>query len=347
MTESAPFAITPSGHLVCGDGPELLVYDGQGRPTWKVFGEGLLLAVGGDGEIVTGDADGRVCWYGALDGRLIAQQAVGPTRAWALSTGRAAALGPHGAVLVEREGASRQIPGSFTAGAFDTEGGTLGLGAADGSFRVVDAGGEIRGSVMLGASVTGVTWSPSGVWLVTAGSSAFTVSDDASAVLGRYDGRAELSHPAVSADGLFAAVLHGQHGVVLLELGALSPLGHVSFRRPVGGLAFGRSGWLGIGHDDGDATLIELAGSGSARTEPHPGRGRNVWNVDSQLDQAAIRGVLARGRAGGVPLAAYTGAGAKTSRSRLPVLMGCLGCAGLSFGCVGLGVLLWLLQSVS
>lgn len=346
MTEPAPFAITPRGQLVCGDGPELLVYDTEGRPAWKAFGEGLLLAVGGDAEIVAGDADGRVAWYGALDGRRLEQHAVGPTSAWALSARRAVALGPRGAVLVERGGATRRLPGVYTAGAFGLDGRLLGLGGGDGTFRAVDAGAEPSGGVALGVAVSGVAWSPAGCWVVTAGRSLFTVSADASAVLGRYDAPAELSGPAVDAAGLLGAARQGEDEVVVLDLAALRAFGRAAFRRRVGGVGFTRSGWLGVGHDDGDATLVELTGPGRGRTEPHPGRGRNTWNVDVKLDHGGIRGALARGAAGGVPLATWTGPeAAPAARSWWPTcLFASLGCLGLIFGCVGLGVIAWLLQ---
>lgn len=345
MTESAPFAVTPGGaRVVCGDGPELLVYGEDGRPAWKAFGDGLLLAVGGDAEIVTGDADGRVTWYGALDGRVVERHDVGPARAWALSARRAVALGPRGGVLIERGGATRRFSGAYAAAAFGADGRLLGLGGDDGVFRAVDAGAEPGGGVALGSPIAGVAWSPSGCWLVAAGASLFTIASDASAVLARHDAPAPLAHPAVSADGLFAAAAQGDDAV-LFDLATLHPLGRVAFRRRIGGIAFGRPGALWVGHDDGDATLVEITGGGAGRTEPHPGRGRNTWSLDAQLDHAAVRGVWARGQAGGTPLATYTGAKPSSGRPRwLGCLLASLGCLGLLFGCLGLGLVAWLLQ---
>src|SRR5690606_27858487 len=137
--------------------------------------------------------------------------------------------------------------------------------------------------------------------------------------------------------GLFAAAAQAEAEVVLFDVANLRPLGRVGFRRRIGGVAFGRPGALWVGHDDGDATLVEITGGSAGRTEPHPGRGRNTWNFDAQLDHAAIRGVWARGRAGGSPLATYTGAKPGGGGRRwLGLALAGLGCLGLFCGCAGL-----------
>jgi hypothetical protein len=129
----------------------------------------------------------------------------------------------------------------------------------------------------------------------------------------------------------------GEH-VELYELYNNRPLGEFVLRRHIGGVAFGAALQLGIGLDDGDGNIVDLALGDTFRTEPHPGRGRNTWRLENKADIAAIRGVIAIHQAGGKAVASLVKRDKGGERSAGGGRAGCIA------GCVGvlslLGVLL-------
>jgi hypothetical protein len=159
----------------------------------------------------------------------------------------------------------------------------------------------------------------------------------------------DVDRVAVSRSGIVCAARAGDH-VELYELHANQPLGEFVLRRQIGGLAFGAGHALGIGLDDGDANVVDVATGESWRTEPHPGRGRTTWRLENKVDLAKVRGALAFQAAGGQPIAKYVPP-PKQEESR--GLFGCLGgCAGVvgvvlvvSLTCGGVMLGVYLLKS--
>lgn len=355
MQEPAPFGISLDGALlICGDGPELLVYHSNGEPHWKVFCEGLLVGVGAVGDaVVAVDVDGRITWWRTLDGRsLDGSEVEGGARQLALAPERAAVLTGEGVAVLGRGGVPVVIRDrDASAISFGPDANSLGIGTAKGTFRAVEpATGTAWGEVVLGAPVTGVAWSTRGFWVVTSGHALCIVSGDGTEVLARVDDQeGPLSAPTTSADGILAAAVIGHSQIAVYELHTHRRVGNIDFRRRIGGISFGAGGQLGIGLDDGDASVVDLHAGGSLRTEPHPGRGRNNWNLENKVDSAAVRGAMAMSKAGGAAIAAYTGWRPEDDKEEEGWLRTCMGagcgCATLLFGCVGFGVLLYVLRS--
>ena len=112
-----------------------------------------------------------------------------------------------------------------------------------------------------------------------------------------------------------------------------------AYARSVGGAAFGPNGLLGIGLDDADALRLDVYSSKSHRTEPHQGRGRNIFNFENKLDSDVLRGATAKVKAGGSPIARYEGP-PEESKGYLWSCLGALAVSivvcGVCAGCSGL-----------
>lgn len=354
MSEPAPFASSPDGALlICGDGPELLVYHGSGQPAWKAFCDGVLVGCGASRDaVVTLDADGKLTWFRSLDGTQLEEAAsVGePADLSVAGDGRVAVAGPDGVALVLRGGEPHllPIPGASCV-AFGPDGNSLGVGTSAGVLQAMDpASGAAWGQVELGVPVTGVAWSALGVWVVTAGNALFVVSGDGTTIVARVDAEGPLTQVTVADHGVLAAARLGHNQVAVFELNSNRRVGQIDLRRRIGGLGFGVGGRIGIGLDDGDASVVDLQAGGGLRTEPHQGRGRNNWNLDVRVDTAAIRGALARNRAGGTAIAAYTGWRPEDEQEggRWKTCLGAaLGCGFLLFSCVSCSVLVYALRA--
>ena len=112
---------------------------------------------------------------------------------------------------------------------------------------------------------------------------------------------------------------------------------------------FGAGHWLAVGLDDGDATMVELLTGSPTRTEPHPGRGRNVWAMDNKVDRELLRGAVARHRAGGGPIARWVGPKEdepkeETGCLRSALTVGCFTLLGFLVCSGGIGLLWWMQQ---
>jgi hypothetical protein len=315
VREPVPFLFSADGDvLICGDGPELLVYSAvDGSPRWKLFGDDVVVGLAqAANEVVAVDAAGNLQFYRALDGRLDRTVALG-VAALGLAGSDSGAVGvitSAGVHVLPRGGAPRLVsaPGA-TAAAFGPGGGSLGVGTSDGRFIAIDpASGGAWGEIALGGPVGGVAWSARGHWVVTAGARWLLVSGDGSSVVAELSALEAAGGPvAVSSDGLIAATVVGLNEVHVAELYTNAAAGSLTFRRAVGDLSFGPGAQLGIGLDDGDGMCMELHSQNTVRTEPHPGRGRNAWNMDAQLDGGMLRGALANATVAGASIAVYTG----------------------------------------
>ncbi len=312
MNEPAPFHTCRSGTAsACGDGPELLVYSGSDdRPLWKAFCSGILVGVGATPEqVIAVDSEGRITFFRTRDGQVVHEAAVdGPVTVAVVDPGGRCAIGtPHQVQLATARGSyGRTAVREPSALGFGEDGQIVGIGTSSGEFfalvpDVVDAPPPLT----LGAPVVALDWSERGEWIVAAGAALFRISRDGAGVVGQvavFDDA--ITDVAVTGDGTVVAAVVGTT-VHVYELVAGKLVGELRFRRAIGGVAFAAGATLGIGFDDGDMQRIDLLSGQATRSEPHPGRGRNVWNYEAQVDFAAIRGAIAAHRAGGGPIARF------------------------------------------
>ncbi len=354
---SDPVALSPDGlDLAVGDGPELLAYRGDGAPTWKVFTEGILVGLGYVvDQLVCIDDRGVVTWRRRGDGLALheVELGVGVRDGCVSPDGGVAAMADGGVWVMPPGQPARFIAAaSVSTLSFGPDSRSVGIGQASGVFAAHDpASGLAWGTVDLGAPVTDVAWAVTGQWVVAAGEALHLVSGDGTEVLRRLPLQGPAAEVAVSTDGVLAAVICGTL-VQVFELQTFTDCGALHFRRALVHLEFGAGHWLAVGLDDGDATLIELLTGSPTRTEPHPGRGRNVWAMENKVERDRVRGAVARKRAGGEPIARYVAP--KDEREaereegsgclRSAALVGCFSLVMLFVCSGGIGLLWWAQQ---
>ena len=291
--------------LVCGDGPELLVYEGDGTPAWKEFCDDILVNVGvAPGLVLSVDASGRVVRW--QNGRRQAEEfAGGSVSRAAFSTTGEVAMADARQIYVPRSGTYFSVGFEGTTGlAFDSSGGSIGAVSATGQLvilRVADG------------TVVGQSSLPGGALAICAhGNRWFVASKGAVHVVGP-DGtiatsialQGDIQQVSVSMDGALLACVIGAHTVAVVEMLGRSTLGTVVFKRAVTAIGFGGGCSLAIGLEDGEANVLDLARGSAVRTEAHVGRGRTNWNFNSTVDSAQVRGVLARAKTDGGPVASF------------------------------------------
>jgi hypothetical protein len=357
-TEPAPFALSPDGvSLVCCDGPELLVYRSDGTPLWKQFTDGILIGVAFVGpHVITLDSEGRLTRWRLADGTVFETMTVpGDVRGLAVdpTTGAAAALTPSGPILMVPGAPPRPVPAPGAAAvAFGPGGASLAVGTEGGQLTALElATGAAWGTLQLQGPIRAITWCALGSWLVGAGEALARVQGDAQALQVLIPAQGgPVRAVTTTADGLAAAAQIGDDTVAVYELFSSKRLGEIVVRRRIGGVTFGAGTQLGIGLDDGDATVVDIVSGKQARTEPHPGRGRNTWRVENRVEGAGLRGAMAFHKAGEQPIARYVpppdpedeGGGGGC-------LGGCLGVLGLvlflSLFCAGVVGLMYFLRA--
>jgi hypothetical protein len=351
-----PFAVAPDGlQFAAGDGPELLTWRNDGAPTWKVFGEGILVGVVFTlSEVVTLDADGRLSRFRRSDGDLVSTTQI-RQRALALGVSpdatRVLVVTPDGPLVDSPQGL-RLVPSPGTSAAGFGPGEAIGIGHQDGTFTAMEIqSGAAWGSVKADGPVAGVAWSTLGCWVLGVGRLLQRVSGDGKNIEARIQG-AEFAMDlvAVSANGVIAAARAGDR-VELYELHKNRPVGEFLLRRPIGGIGFGPGLMLAIGLDDGDGNWIELATGATFRTEPHPGHGRSTWRLENKCDLGMIRGAIAFQQAGKTPIARYVQHGKVVEEEppRNRYLAGCISVLsfvfGVSFLCGGLLLVMYILRT--
>ena len=308
MRDVSSLAVSADGqHVAVGDGPELLTYLGTGAPVWKHFCDGILIDVAYAGpHLVAVDSDGRVTFFRAADGRKMQEvQLEGVVKGSMVSPdGRYAALTSAGIVIVEANGQTAGYPyPDVSVGSFGPDSGSMGIGTSNGVFTALDStNGQPWGSIQMPTAISAAVWNPRGFWMFTAGNELVGCDGAATEVQFRVGLEANARALAVTQDGAIAAVLTPPGRIALVELYKHRIAGHVIARREVQGIAI-QGAKLGIGFDDGDASTVDLISRNTMRTEPHPGRGRNNWNLDLAYDVTALAGAITNLRAGGQPIA--------------------------------------------
>lgn len=308
MRDVSSLAISADGqHLAVGDGPELLTYLATGAPVWKHFCDGILIDVAYAGpHLVTIDSDGRVTFFRAVDGRKLQEvQLEGVVKGSMVSPdGRYAALTSAGIVIVEPNGQTIGYPyNDVSVGTFGPDASSMGIGTSKGMFTALDSSnGQPWGAIQVPGEVSAAIWNPRGFWMFTSGNELIGCDGSATEVTFRVGLEGNARALAVTQDGAIAAVLTPPGRIALVELYKNRIAGHVIVRREVQGIAC-QGAKLAIGFDDGDASTVDLISRNTIRTEPHPGRGRNNWNLDLSYDVTALAGAITNLRAGGQPIA--------------------------------------------
>lgn len=342
-----PHAQDPLGELqASGDGPELLVWDADGQPRWKAFCDDLLVDVGiAEGGVLTVDRTGRLVGWSRADGGREHEVDLGgrPVAMAVHRSGRVVVALADAVVAVESGRVVWRLPlAEATAIALDADGVTLAAGSRGGTLVIARPGAADASHMGLGAPVEAIA-SAGGGWLVAVGGAVVAVGPVAATkdAPPSWSVQATSWRPGgpvrslrVDLEGIVAAALVGEGEVHVADRAGTADFGVITLKRHVGGLAFGPGLQLGIGLDDGDACRYELPSGRTGRTEPHPGRARSTWGLQSGVDHARIRGIVAHARAGGKPLAMLA-QGPDADGGRRWWLIGG-GCLLLSLGCGGL-----------
>jgi hypothetical protein len=297
MTALARFAYDKSGSVIaCVDQAELLAYSGSDEhPMWRHTCEAPLAGVGTTpGEVVSVDVEGRLSRWEALSGSRLHQVELGST-ARALSVARdgtCAVLLDQMVAVVSGGRVTRKVPlPGATAIALSDDGARLAIGSEQGRVHIHDVRAGIESATSeVGDSVRGICWNVQGFWLATAGERICRVNPnggEASSII-KASGR-KPEHLASSADGVLIACQMERGEVNLVMLPSKEMVGTLSYQRSVEGLAFGPDVWLGVGLDRGDGNKINLVTGACHRTDTHPGRAHNSWELLVNVDKEKIR----------------------------------------------------------
>lgn len=296
MPTLAPFDYAPNGEvIVCADGDELLVYDGESEaPRWrKSLGSPLVGVLAVPPYVAALDESGTFRWYLAEDGSpvvdpsnntLVSERSVGAS-AWAIAnaqwTNLAAVLTDEGVVLLPWGGQLRplELEGRPTCVGVDVTGANVAVGASDGRLTVFD--GELAvatWSSELGSPVQSVTWCSRGHWVAAAGPTIFSVEELGNRAERWISVGGTPESLTCSTDGQLLAWRAGAHAVQVLHCGSRKVLARVTYDREViGQISFGPERWLGIGLAGGNANKINVVTQDVRRTETHPGRPPRSW----------------------------------------------------------------------
>jgi hypothetical protein len=288
------FAYDRSGSVIAtADGTELLVYAGDDeRPLWKRTLEAPVDSVGTTVGEVLALAGGRLLRFEAMGGAPLGAVEVGAS-AGALAVARdgtAAVLLDDGVLWVAGGRAGTRIAATAPrALALSDDGAALALGLADGKLTLHDRSGAVQATTTLPGGVRSIAWNVLGGWVVAAGDGVLELDAklrNPTSLL-----RApEASLLAVSADGGLVACRTGERAVQVHTLPQPSRVARVEYlESPVDGVAFGPDVWLGVGLPRGDANKINLVTGACHRTDPHPGRARNAWQLQIDVDKERVK----------------------------------------------------------
>lgn len=310
--ESSPFAVSQDGAMVaCGDGPEVLVYlTSSGAPVWKAFADGILVGLAFDASRLLGmDANGRLYLWEFGSGQLEQQHDLAlEARCMALAADGAVLIGGiSGVHLMLPGGMLQHWPLSCPTGA-DWMGTVGAVGTADGVFSLVDRTAGLRPVCTLDGGIVDVCASPLGHWVVATTDRVTFLERDGTRVKQVIDlpGK-QVQHAAVSKDGIVVAAACGDGSVWLGDSVSVHKAGEVLSRRSWEGLAFGQGLLLAVGHEDGDASFVDLSSSKIVQSDAHVGRARRAWHMEVHVNLASVRGARVNVASGGQTVASYTG----------------------------------------
>ncbi len=369
---SDPLSVSPDGGtVVCGDGPELLVYDGNGAPRFKHFLEDVIVAVAAAPDRVWALlGDGRIQSWKLHDAPLDPEETPGGRALAVAPDGLVAAATRRGVALFDPAGPRRGLAvGEVLDLAFGADRSTLGIltGSAlaaprpadpkapappppppgSAGFAVIDANsGATLGSMPLSGAPGGVARVGTAAWVVSHGHALSVFSRDAGQLLHSWTEQEPFGAVAGTPDGVACAAVVGRSTIAVYETHTYKCAGKINISRPISRIAFEPGGRLVIGHDDADLTFVDLFTATVTRSEPHPGRGRNNWGVKHELDAGTVRGALVKAKAGRVAVARYVGPIDDPDYDRRWWQSCALAAAivfGLMFVCSGVSFVGWLL----
>lgn len=313
MSES-PFSFDRSGAIqVSVDGPEVLVYSGEGVPMWKGFLQGIGVAVHAAAQrVATFDTDGRMLSFTSHDGTPVVDVSldVAPVAVAGARDGRCAVVADDCVLLVSRDGESYRLPhaGGLNA-SFGGPGQThLGVVGSDGVLTVFDTqSAAVICTAATGVSPVDVGYSGLGRWVVLGAGQLHQyavvegvgLSGTSLDVLRVVPVAPDARQLEIADDGVICAITVGDREVRILELWTDRICGGISFNRTVSDLCFGAGSMLGIGLEDGDSNRVNLTVGGSWRSSPGFGRGHTTWACNVQVDHVTLRSAVIAATAGG------------------------------------------------
>lgn len=328
-----PLGVSPDGGtVVCGDGPELLVYDGNGAPRFKHFLDDVIVSVAAAPDRVWALlGDGRIQGWKLHDAPLDPEETPGGRALAVAPDGLVAAATQRGVAIFDPAGPRRGLAvGEVLDLAFGADRTTLGIltgtqlpppkpadpkapappppppGAA--GFAVIDAQtGATLGSMPLSGPPGGVARVGTAAWAVSHGRALSVFTRDGNQLLHTWTEEEAYGAVAGTPDGIACAAAIGRNTIAVYETHTFKCAGKIHISRPIGRLAFEPNGRLVVSHDDADLTFVDLFTATVSRSEPHPGRGRNNWGVKHELDAGIVRGALVKAKAGRVAVARYVG----------------------------------------
>jgi hypothetical protein len=310
MTEISPFAYPSNGKvIICGDGPEILVYSGNDDgPLWKQFLTDVIVGVGVTADDVYAlEAGGRLVKMRLVNGEVLSEDfmEMEPT-GLLISHDSVMAITFPDRVLIRHPGREAIVVmvADVRVIAFGPDGQSMGIGTGSGEFCAIETmtGGE-WGRVSLGGAVSGICWCAQQQWLVSSGNELHSIRGDGGTIVETIPVGGIVDCLACSNDGSVVAILTNGSHIRIYEWLNKRQAGDIWFQRKVQHLCFGPSGWLGIGHDEGDANRVDLFTGEMTRTLAHPGRGQHSWPMQVEVNHSLLRGSSTALRAGSAPIA--------------------------------------------
>lgn len=280
--------------LAMVDGAEILAHSGADEsPLWMQACDDRVVGVGATkSEIVTLDAQGRLVWWEAREGKRLATTELGdPAAALAVARDGTCAVALPERVVITRRGEAAHVAelavATAHALAWSDDGARLAVGTEQGSVKVFEAtGGEPVGTADIEETVRSIAWNAAGFWIATAGERVLRIAADGagSEPITRAGGKSP-DLVTCSADGSRFAICLDEITVVVLAYPSrdtVATLGYIE--RQVVGLAFGPDPWLGVGLDKGDGNKVNLETEAVHRTDTQPGREHHSWLLSAAFD---------------------------------------------------------------
>jgi len=308
---SYPFASNENGTLlVCGDGPELMVYTGpEPKPLWQHFCNDLIAFVGVvAGDVLCVETSGAWSLRDAAQGRSLREgQIDGPIHELIFAGGPTwGFFNEHGIYRVESTGRTLVEEPGIVQACLDSSGNLLCVGRAGGELAIVDAThGEVMGRLEVGDEIACVGWSALGHWIVVTSNELMIADATATQIVAKMGlPNGVVTSMACSRDGSIVALASVAQTIELITLPDLVCAGSVTFGRDLGPVVMLSGNRLAVGLEDGEVTVVEWMTQKVLNSHAHHGRSKTFWKVEPKLKVAALRGAIARAQTGGGPVAA-------------------------------------------
>lgn len=297
------------GVVAAADRVELLAWGGADvQPLWRVFGAQRYVGVAvGERSVWAVDDAGHVEVRRRLDGELISRHDVdvGVASCVAGRSGRVAVGGATGVVWFDEGVLVGAVPAvDVTHVCWSTDASRLLVAEADGTALVVDVSAATAlGRVRVGGPPAAVVALPEGPWLVGVGQRLRPVTADGRGVGAALNVPGVVGGLALLADDALLAVLLDARRVELRSRADGVVLGTITLGREIQGVVSAARSVLVLGLAHGDVQRVDVMSGAVVAAPPHEGRARVPWSSDVAVDPARVRGLLARLRIGGGPVA--------------------------------------------